>query len=273
MPVRARSGTMCPEHRYHDAIDLDHDQADDGEEREVDAQVAQPVLELVPAVRRFQLAFEPQSVKPALQLFRQRRGVRSAHVDAARFRPAILQYSAPRTRRTASSRGPRRRAAPRATPRPPRAVPRAGRRSAGTARGSSRDASATSTARLRRTTCPGGACSSSRRADGSSAKSASFARWNASAAEYGVDASPASSNSQMPCIWSRISPAQSVSASGPGSFHSTSPGSRPRLATSTWFASYFSDSSRDSGALSRSRQSAAKASRKSSLRWLTPTGS
>ena len=82
-----------------------------------------------------------------------------------------------------------------------------------------------------------------------------------------------SSSSQMPCIWSRISPAQSVSASGPDSVHSARPGSRPRLATSTWFASYFSESSRDNGALSRRRQSAAKASRKSSLRWLTPTGS
>ena len=53
----------------------------------------------------------------------------------------------------------------------------------------------------------------------------------------GRDGSPASSNSQMPCIWSRISPAQSVSASGLRSVQSSRPGSRPRLATRTWFSS------------------------------------
>ncbi len=58
--------------RHHDTIHLDHDEADDGEDREVDPQVAQALAELVAAVGRLQFTLEPQSVKSASQLFRQR---------------------------------------------------------------------------------------------------------------------------------------------------------------------------------------------------------
>src|SRR6185295_8265555 len=125
----------APDHGHDDTVDLYDGEADGGEDGEVDAQVAQAVIELVPAIGRFQLTVEPQSMKSASKLFRQRGFIRSVQIAAPRLRPAIRQYSAPQTPRTASHRAPRPSAVPRAIAQPPRAVPRAAPDSAGRARG------------------------------------------------------------------------------------------------------------------------------------------
>ena len=242
---------------------------------EVDAQVAQAVVELVAGDRRIPARLRSAAVEAALQLLRQRgwRALRSRPLtpDSDQRSRIIARHELGERQRVAWPRSAR--CSSSECSRPPREAPRAGRGSADTARGNSRGACATSRARARRTTCPGGASPRAGAPTAARAKSVELRALEGERRRIGpgrlagieqlADALHLVEDLRRPVGERERAP----------SVHSSSPGSRPRLATGTWLASNRSDCSCDSGGLSRSRQSAAKASRKQSLRWLTPTGS